>query len=309
MDCKFGILFIIVIPLLAACSSTNGIIKKSLDQKPTVSKDKGDTLKASATDPEKQGAFHVVGPGETLKHICSVYGLDISKVAKVNRILPPYSMKSGETIFLPAHALVDHDEALTAAAIGKGKNSASSRSGTDHRAKLLAEALRGGKDPAVPDLRFPVPGGVLTSPFGHRWGRLHRGLDIAARLGSPVLACADGKVIFTGSRKRFRRYGTTVLVDHGKGVYTYYAHLSDVLVKKNQKVRRGETIAQVGNTGRSTGPHLHLEVRVANNLFDPLAYFPSHELSSTRVAKRFDTSPMGPVRAKWRIPDLLTASR
>jgi murein DD-endopeptidase MepM/ murein hydrolase activator NlpD len=98
-------------------------------------------------------------------------------------------------------------------------------------------------------------------------------------------------------------------VDHGKGVYTYYAHLSDVLVKKNQKVRRGETIAQVGNTGRSTGPHLHLEVRVANNLFDPLAYFPSHELSSTRVAKRFDTSPMGPVRAKWRIPDLLTASR
>lgn len=174
---------------------------------------------------------------------------------------------------------------------------------------MVAGLIRGERDSSVPNLKFPVPQGVLTSPFGYRWGRFHQGLDISAAVGTSVLACADGKVVFTGSRKKFRRYGNTVLVDHGKGVYTYYAHLNDVSVKKNQSVRKGQKIASVGNTGRSTGPHLHLEVRVANRMYNPLAYFTPSELTGTRVAKRFTDSPMGPVRSRWRIPDLLTASR
>lgn len=306
---RFALLILFVLPLLASCSSITGIVKKTSDQNPPVSQAKSDTAGTLSTSPDKQGAFHVVGSGETLQHICNVYGLDVSKVAKVNKILPPYTLKSGETIFLPAYALVEVDEDLTRASIGKGQSPSRGHGDTVRHASVLADAIRGVRDKSVPDLKFPVPGGILTSPFGHRWGRLHRGLDIAAPIGTPVLACAEGKVIFTGSRKRFRRYGTTVLLDHGKGIYTYYAHLSEVLVKKNQKVRRGDKIALVGNSGRSTGPHMHLEVRVANNLFDPLAYFPSNELTRTRVAKRFDTYPMGPLRAKWRIPDLLTASR
>ena len=145
----------------------------------------------------------------------------------------------------------------------------------------------------MPQLKFPVPQGVLTSPFGHRWGKFHKGLDIAAPVGTAVLSCADGRVIFAGSRKRFRRYGNTVLIHHGKGVYTYYAHLSDITVKKNQKVRKGQKVGMVGNTGRSTGPHLHLEVRVVNNVYNPLAYFAPAELARTRIAKRFTESPMG----------------
>lgn len=115
--------------------------------------------------------------------------------------------------------------------------------------------------------------------------------------------------MFTGSRKGFRRYGNTVLIDHGKGVYTYYAHLSNILIRKNQKVRRAQQIAAVGNTGRSTGPHLHLEVRVINTMYNPIAYFSPTELATTRIARRFTDSPMGPVRARWGIPDLLTANQ
>jgi murein DD-endopeptidase MepM/ murein hydrolase activator NlpD len=303
MEPKFKWLAAILVPILASCSSTAAIVKKDKEIKPAPKQEVEIAKTAPVGNPHQQGAFHIVGANESLQHICNVYGLDLSKVAKVNRILAPYSLKPGDAIFLPAHALLEEEPACS-----KKSNSLACAE-KKKSANILAQAIRGHRDPAVPDLKFPVKGGVLVSPFGHRWGRLHRGLDIAATLGTPVLACADGRVIFTGSRKRFRSYGNTVLVDHGKGVYTYYAHLNEVKVIKNQRVRGGQKIATIGNSGRSTGPHLHLEVRVANNMFNPLAYFSPTELSRTQVAAKFDASPMGPVRARWQIPDLLTANR
>jgi murein DD-endopeptidase MepM/ murein hydrolase activator NlpD len=310
MDIKLKWLAAALLPLVASCSYTSAISKKDTEVKPTPKQEANVTSKSiPAGNPHQQGAFHIVGADETLQHVCNVYGLDLSEVAKVNRILAPYSLKTGDTIFLPAHALLEVNEEPACTAKEKGNSSAIACAETKQSANALAKAIRGHRDPAVPDLKFPVAGGILASPFGHRWGRFHRGLDIAACVGTSVLACADGRVVFTGSRKRFRSYGNTVLIDHGKGVYTYYAHLSKVTVARNQKVRQGQRIALVGNSGRSTGPHLHLEVRVANNMFNPLAYFSPVELARTRVAKRFDASPMGPVRARWQIPDLLTARR
>ncbi len=309
MDIKLKWLAAALIPLVASCSYTSSISKKNTEEKPVAKQEASAATKSiPAGNPHQQGAFHIVGEKETLQHICNVYGLNLSEVAKVNRILAPYSLKPGDTIFLPAHALLDDDEP---ASVTKEKAKGSDIACVEKSlsANALAKAIRGHRDPAVPNLKFPVPGGVLASPFGHRWGRFHRGLDIAASVGAPVLACADGRVMFTGSRKRFRSYGNTILIDHGKGVYTYYAHLNKVIVAKNQKVRQGQRIGLVGNSGRSTGPHLHLEVRVANNMFNPLAYFSPVELTRTRVAKRFDASPMGPIRARWQIPDLLTARR
>jgi murein DD-endopeptidase MepM/ murein hydrolase activator NlpD len=257
----------------------------------------------SRVSSDEDGAFHVVGKGETLAHICDVYGLDLKAVAKVNRLDSPYKLNGGETIFLPAIALLPDSEQKKSP--GQIKSLAGVK--TPESRYAVAGAIRGLRHPSVPFLKFPVPQGLLTSPFGFRWGSFHKGLDIAAPVGSPVLACADGKIVFTGSQKRFRRYGNTVLIEHGSGAYTYYAHLSKVLVKPGQSIKRGQKIALVGNTGRSTGPHLHLEVRVANQMYNPLAYFASSELAGMRVAKRFSDSPMGPVLAHWKIPDLISA--
>ena len=107
--------------------------------------------------------------------------------------------------------------------------------------------------------------GWVTSNFGMREDpftgarKMHAGIDIAAQPGTPVYAPADGTVIYSGHEAG---YGNLVIVDHGYGVQTFYGHLSESFVKAGQKVKRGDKIAAIGNTGRSTGPHLHYEVRI-----------------------------------------------
>jgi len=150
----------------------------------------------------------------------------------------------------------------------------------------------------APELKFPVPSGILSSGFGYRRGIFHTGLDIRAPRGDDVLACADGEVVLAGTRKGYRRYGRTVLINHGKDVFTLYAHLSGIHVAAGQKVRRGQKIACVGCTGRATAPHLHLEVRVGDRAFDPYVCFSKSELRRIEVAKGFGASPLGPVRVR-----------
>lgn len=96
--------------------------------------------------------------------------------------------------------------------------------------------------------------------------QFHKGLDIAASYGSDVMCAAKGKVIFAGQKGG---YGNCVIVDHGNGLATLYGHLSQILVKANQEVKVGEVIAKSGNTGRSTGPHLHYEVHKNNTPINP----------------------------------------
>lgn len=116
--------------------------------------------------------------------------------------------------------------------------------------------------------------GWVTSEFGVRrgWGgnsRLHEGIDIAAPVGTPITAPGDGVVTFTGYD---HGYGQTVRMDHGYGITTVYAHLSSMYVTEGQRVKRGMLIAAMGNTGRSTGPHLHYEVRVDGVPVNPMLY-------------------------------------
>jgi murein DD-endopeptidase MepM/ murein hydrolase activator NlpD len=110
--------------------------------------------------------------------------------------------------------------------------------------------------------------GYRTSPFtGER--EFHKGLDIATRLNAPILAPADGIVTFVGWD---HGYGKSIIVSHGHGIVTRYGHLQKVLVKKGEIVERGDTIALVGSTGRSTGPHLHYEVHLNGVAVNPLRY-------------------------------------
>jgi len=117
--------------------------------------------------------------------------------------------------------------------------------------------------------------GIITSPFGYRKSpftgkkTFHSGLDISNRTGTKIVSSATGKVIFTG---RKTSYGNVVIIDHGYGKATKYAHLRDILVHKGQLVKRGEAIATLGNTGRSTGPHLHYEVLVNGTPVNPSKY-------------------------------------
>jgi len=125
---------------------------------------------------------------------------------------------------------------------------------------------------AVDKLPFAIPlkGGYrFTSPYGYRWGRLHAGIDLAGPVGMHVLVPADGTVT---AAEWESGYGNVIKIRHDFGVSTVYGHLSKIRVKVGQKVSRGDWIGDTGNTGRSTGPHLHYEIRVGGAPVNPMTF-------------------------------------
>lgn len=136
------------------------------------------------------------------------------------------------------------------------------------------------------------PGGFIkpanapvNSPYGMRWGRMHNGIDIAAEKGTPIVAAADGKVIYlvtgctlenTGQRSSDEcgggGYGNSLELEHGGGFATFYAHASEILVKSGEIVKQGQVIAKMGSTGSSTGPHIHFEMKKAGQRVNPADY-------------------------------------
>ncbi len=133
----------------------------------------------------------------------------------------------------------------------------------DKLASLNAAAAR------IPLVNPLHSGYRLSSPFGPRGGRLHKGIDMASSLNTPIYATADATVKFSGVQ---RGYGNVVVLDHGGGYETYYAHLNRRLVTVGETISRGDRIALMGNTGRSTGVHLHYEIRKDNVAINPMTY-------------------------------------
>ena len=134
-----------------------------------------------------------------------------------------------------------------------------------------ASSFLGDDTPVTTPTGWPT-NGFISSGYGLRWNgaEFHQGIDIAAEMGTPIVATADGVVTLAGWNAG--GYGNMVDIDHGSGVSTRYGHASAVVVTPGQRVRRGQIIAYVGSTGHSTGPHLHYEVRLSGQPVNPSSY-------------------------------------
>jgi murein DD-endopeptidase MepM/ murein hydrolase activator NlpD len=134
---------------------------------------------------------------------------------------------------------------------------AASRAQRAAKAAAKAEAAAAAAEAARPDTVSPVHGARLSSTFAARWGRMHWGIDLAAPLGTPEYTVEDGIVLRAGPASG---YGNVVYVLHESGDVTVYGHMRRILVRPGEVVRAGDQIAELGNEGHSTGPHLHFEV-------------------------------------------------
>ncbi|MFE3545959.1 M23 family metallopeptidase [Nocardia sp. NPDC059177] len=145
------------------------------------------------------------------------------------------------------------------------------------RAPVVPGVLVPGSTPSIGGFSLPAKG-VFTSGFGSRWGTMHRGIDIAAPIGSPIYAVADGTVVEAGPAQGF---GLWVRIKHDDGTISIYGHMYDFVVSPGERVPAGMQIARIGNRGDSTGPHLHFEIVQNGQHVDPQAWLAFHGLSLT----------------------------
>jgi murein DD-endopeptidase MepM/ murein hydrolase activator NlpD len=183
---------------------------------------------------------HIVQSGETIYHIARLYGVTPARLMAANGLRDPRQLASGQTLIIPLS------------------------SGTSTSASYSIWPA-----PAERQFAWPVTAGQVSSPFGIRNGVKHDGVDIVAYAGAPVRAADDGTVIFSG---RLHGYGNAVILQHSGGYVTVYGHNQRNLVAYGARVVRGQVIAELGSTGRATGPNLHFEVRYQGQPQNPLAY-------------------------------------
>jgi murein DD-endopeptidase MepM/ murein hydrolase activator NlpD len=217
-------------------------------------------------EPEVVGVTHVVRRGETIYRIARAYGVDPADLLEVNGIADPRQVAVGSELFVPgASRVVDPEETGgTASPPGSTAPSSSTASPTASSSPTAPAPS------ARARLAWPLQG-VLYGRYGVRSGRRHDGIDLAAPEGTAIGAAASGTVIYAGEQSG---YGSIVILRHAEGLVTLYAHCSQVLVEEGREVRRGEPVARVGQTGRTSGPHLHFEVREGTRPRNPLLFLP-----------------------------------
>ncbi|MGB3912742.1 MAG: M23 family metallopeptidase [Thermacetogeniaceae bacterium] len=181
---------------------------------------------------------HRVSRGETLWSLSRRYGTSVGQLMVLNQITDPASLKAGQELIIAG-------------------NSKGVQPVTGQAQKMV--------------FAWPLKGRI-TSQYGPRNGEFHHGLDIAGEMGELIRAGEKGVVITVGY---LPFYGNTVIIDHGGGYKTLYGHISEFLVAKGDTVEKRQPIARVGSTGRSTGPHLHFEVRINDKTVNPIHYLDS----------------------------------
>jgi LysM repeat protein len=198
------------------------------------------------------GVRHTVGKGETLRGIAKAFSADAEDIASYNGLDSSAGLVAGSTLIIPGGE-------LSAPVVKKAATVVKS---TIKTGGSMGAVRAVGNTSKEVSLANPAPAGRLSQGI-HGWN----GIDFAAPKGSPVLAAAAGTVIVSRVGGWNGGYGDYIVIDHGDGTQTLYAHLSADSVSVGQKVARGQQIGAVGNTGKSTGYHLHFEVRGAKNPF------------------------------------------
>jgi lipoprotein NlpD len=234
--------------------------------------------------PEARGVVHVVKKGETAWRIARTYGLTADELLRANGIEGARDLKVGAALLVPGASeprpIPKPGEPFAAP---PPSAAAPAPTSTAARAPVPAPAARSGTPIPAPGavanlsiasrrgtFSWPLQG-VLYSRFGPRSGHRHDGIDVSAPDGTAVLAAGDGEVVFAGEQAG---YGSIVILRHAGGLVTVYAHASALLVREGAAVKRGDGIARVGQTGRTSGPHLHFEVREGTRPRDPLLFLP-----------------------------------
>lgn len=191
----------------------------------------------------KSGHYVQIKPTDTLDTLAREFNVPKEKIAESNT---GKSISPGEWVFIPLK-----------------------------RGVLAQDFSARPFDPKVylksGEFLWPVPASnSISSGFGHRWGRTHEGIDISARIGSHIVAADEGIVVYSGSE--IGGYGNITVIAHKNGFFSVYAHAKINFTHQGQRVYRGQVIAQVGMTGRTTGPHLHFEVRKNGEAIDPTTF-------------------------------------
>ena len=209
--------------------------------------------------------------GQTLFRISQAYQVKVASLMEANHLKASTSLHVGQRLFIPGAKTVKTVEAARALAPADREALELSLSG---------ETVAPPPAPPPPqpqvktdaDFLWPIVG-PINSPFGPRWGRFHAGIDIGSPHYQEVVAAADGEVLYANETKG--ALGKAVVLQHGHGLRTVYAHLSIIIAREGDTVRQGQAIGGVGDTGRTTGPHLHFEIRKNGAALNPEEYLPA----------------------------------
>jgi murein DD-endopeptidase MepM/ murein hydrolase activator NlpD len=197
--------------------------------------------------PSKDGIFHVIRPGQGLADIAKAYGISLKEVLKANHKRDDADVQPGEALYLPGASYL-------------------SKRDVKWISLAFLETKKGFLKPTTG--RFADGFGQRLHPITGKMA-FHEGLDLAPGWRAQVVASQDGQVTFAGIRAG---YGRLIVLDHGSGLTSWYAHLDEILVKPQYWVKRGSLIGKVGKSGRTTGPHLHFEVRLNGKPQNPFLY-------------------------------------
>lgn len=204
---------------------------------------------SSPSGTQTDGVYHTIGRGETLWRIAKTYGVDLQTLAELNNIDDPARIQAGQSVFIPGATVTRPISA----------DPKESPPPTAQKPMLYKN-----------DFIWPVDGKLATT-FGVHNGLRYEGIDIAAPLGTPVKASKDGEVVYEGCVKG---YGKVLILSHENRFNTVYAYNHENLVRAGHKVKKGDIIAKVGASGRSSDPRLHFQVRDTNQARNPLFFLP-----------------------------------